>query len=540
MEDNLRFVTTTDVIGCAGITFNNELVILQYEDLANALMENGRPDLIRHFACPVVGRDGDGGIKSVSWYTTLKGDGIGLFDGVTNPVDAIESLRSVITDLGQFLKNPTFGPLLARAMVVPCQDDILNISGEIVFVKWGFVPDTVGQSVQDLRAHWSKTLGSLTGYPLTFIESDARTEDPIDSLKAKDKIAEEEIDSVNTPELPEMIADVITVAPLVQKDFPWYQRGSTWGICAVLLLLCGMLLAWLIGPIGNPSSHYAVALKDQAARNKALERQRAVLSKSLQGTPCPTDLPDEYGWLADPNESLDAPANKYHTGDSQDDSNSLVKSQIEIIKAATVLVQTDKGSGSAFFVNPSFLMTNRHVVEGSTDILLISKNLDKPVRAVVKAMSTAAGEDFALLEVPSGAVPNSVSLVFSDKVDVITPVRAAGYPGFDLIEDKGYRDFRVNGDLSKAPGITVTTGEVCKYYQEDRPRRIVHTAIVSFGNSGGPLLDFAGRVVGINTAIRLDKKSTRQANYALGSHSIVDFLKKNGITAKTDFSSAEE
>ncbi len=56
-----------------------------------------------------------------------------------------------------------------------------------------------------------------------------------------------------------------------------------------------------------------------------------------------------------------------------------------------------------------------------------------------------------------------------------------------------------------------------------------HSAEISPGNSGGPLVDECGRVVGVNTFAVVDGA---QAKYALSSADLAAYLKQNGITAR--------
>ncbi|GEO81717.1 S1C family serine protease [Pararhodospirillum oryzae] len=190
------------------------------------------------------------------------------------------------------------------------------------------------------------------------------------------------------------------------------------------------------------------------------------------------------------------------------------------------------GMGSGFFVGPGLLLTNRHVVENSDGtVVVLNKKVGHPLRATVKSATESSdpgGPDFALIDVPEArALP---TLSFSTTAERMQAVIAAGFPSLVTETDEAFRAL-LNGDAHQIPEVSFTEGIVTARQNEGGTAILLHSAAISPGNSGGPLIDLCGRVVGINTFVRAEE-TYRRMNYALGAQAATAFMAANGVTPR--------
>ena len=207
------------------------------------------------------------------------------------------------------------------------------------------------------------------------------------------------------------------------------------------------------------------------------------------------------------------------------------------LEQATALVMTDKGTGTGFFISDKLLITNRHVVESAAggNLFVTSRALGLKRRATVlrvTAGSTPGGADFALVLVDDG--PGPASLGLGTTIEKLATVVAAGYPGLAIRSDPEFARL-LAGDGTAAPDLNFTQGAVQSLTQRPgNPSLIVHSASTLKGNSGGPLVDMCGRVVGVNTFIALDEKQAGRLSYALGAEALLAFLREAAGAAQGD------
>ena len=142
--------------------------------------------------------------------------------------------------------------------------------------------------------------------------------------------------------------------------------------------------------------------------------------------------------------------------------------------------------GSGFIISSDgFIVTNNHVVEGA-DVIRVNiggKN-KKDDLLEAEVIGTDPETDLALLKVKADNLP-FLRFGDSDALEVGEWVVAIGSPlGLD---------HTVTAGIVSAKGRNIQSGSYDDYLQTD--------ASINRGNSGGPLLNMAGEVVGINTAI---------------------------------------
>jgi len=141
-------------------------------------------------------------------------------------------------------------------------------------------------------------------------------------------------------------------------------------------------------------------------------------------------------------------------------------------------------SGSGFVLSPDgFIATNDHVVAGASKIEVRFLDGNKLEAEIVGRDRTS---DLALIKVSPGDPLVTAPLGDSDQIRVGDWVVAIGNPyGFE---------HSVTVGILSAKGRTLNMSNYDDFLQTD--------ASINPGNSGGPLIDTAGRVIGINSAIR--------------------------------------
>ncbi len=161
--------------------------------------------------------------------------------------------------------------------------------------------------------------------------------------------------------------------------------------------------------------------------------------------------------------------------------------------------QTGQGVGTGFVVDPDgVIVTNCHVVEGATKITVFT-SAEKPDRYQARLIGADCEHDIAVLKVDASGLA-SVQLGDSSTLQLGQEVVALGYAlaleGGPTVTD-GIISSLDRTIRAQDPGCTTSCGS-------DRVRTYTNAiqtdAAINHGNSGGPLVDMRGQVVGINSA----------------------------------------
>jgi 2-alkenal reductase len=173
------------------------------------------------------------------------------------------------------------------------------------------------------------------------------------------------------------------------------------------------------------------------------------------------------------------------------------------------LPSSSEVSGSGVFIsNEGYLLTNYHVVEDANNLYII---LSDGSESDVSLIGYDMYADLAVLK-SEGNVPAVAILGNSEALDPGETVIAIGSPLGD------FKNSVTTGVVS-ATGRSIDTGE--GYKIED----LIQTdAAINQGNSGGPLVNLAGEVIGLNTLIVRSSRSGTAAEglgFAVSANSIV-------------------
>jgi hypothetical protein len=221
--------------------------------------------------------------------------------------------------------------------------------------------------------------------------------------------------------------------------------------------------------------------------------------------------------------------------------------------------EKDFGWGSGFYIGNGKIVTNHHVVDMPNRNFLVvgRKNAKDSIELRDATVMWADKElDIAILQVPE--IKSERLTLANAPIKKGSRAYAIGFPASASLPKENLDEF-VALLLSERRGViknlasslvqildpTVNSGEIRKITRRKwMPNHAItlsvidHDVNIGHGNSGGPLLDECGRVIGINTAV---KDLTLADNVKLSSsiHELIDILEQEKIPAQISNTSAE-
>ncbi|CAI3937001.1 Periplasmic serine protease [Commensalibacter communis] len=504
------------------IGFNDRSIYEYYEQISQILRTNC-PKIC--LAEPTVTVSKDPKQSFISWYIDTKTEPQLPSEAEQDYIN--QQISEAVSSLSQaYSQDSKESKLLKAALHLQDKQDILIADDKIILKNWG---------IQSL----ANTQGSgLSLFPLTpFQDKNADTE----STSSLNDVPDDSI-------VPKEAASDIKHNLNNSKKFVGLKGGLplfiTRLVAAILFFIIGFLLGWRILYAERPTKIAKVPVIEAQElvrkkpeieqKNKALEDEIKKLEEQLKTPPC--DL-DKSRAAPELNKSLD-----HSSAPMKSNGQNFQGSLPELLEKSTVFIlvkgQDEDGdqtisSGSGFFITPDLIVTNRHVVENAENntVLVTNKALGQLKAAHIVSTSDHSEDvnsfDLAVLKIEDA--PPQQPLVFSLEAQPLQTVVAAGYPGIIIRQDGALKKL-AQGDVNAIPGVVLTKGEVNAIQENAKGEKVIpHSAMVSPGNSGGELVDLCGRVVGVNTFVTMDSKTSSHSNYAQKSDSIIRALQAANI-----------
>ncbi|MBO7143811.1 MAG: SUMF1/EgtB/PvdO family nonheme iron enzyme [Salinivirgaceae bacterium] len=161
-------------------------------------------------------------------------------------------------------------------------------------------------------------------------------------------------------------------------------------------------------------------------------------------------------------------------------------------------------SGSGIVIADKYIATNNHVVEDAQSLVVCGIGGDFNTTYKLQVVAVDKNNDLAIVKIVDekfkgfGMLPYGFNF---STVDVGTEIFALGYPKTDMM---GNEVKVTNGIINSKTGFQ---GDVTKYQM---------SATVDHGNSGGPVFDYKGNLIGISQSI-IGNEHARNVNYAVKS-----------------------
>jgi S1-C subfamily serine protease len=201
-----------------------------------------------------------------------------------------------------------------------------------------------------------------------------------------------------------------------------------------------------------------------------------------------------------------------------------VRAKLEKVVAARAAASAPKpkekalaSTGTGFYISPDTIVTNFHVVNGCAELRLHKSGGDL---GTAQVLATSRADDLAALRTEASA-KSFLRLRVGAPIKAAEPVLVFGYPLAEALSSAGNTTV---GNVTALAGL----GDDSRYIQI--------SAAVQPGNSGGPAIDEAGRLMGVVVAklnalaiARLTGDIPQNVNFAIKVGTLASFLEAHGL-----------
>ncbi len=547
-----RLLLKTDLAGLQPLILRGQPVQALYQRLADQLAAKGAPAAL--FAEPI------SGAGAISWYGEAAGEPQPLPSlSSARRAEAEAALTRQLQALEPLLDDAEIGPLLRRALVLANADSILVLDGQIILTGWGLAPRDIAEDQAALAGQMRRVLGPysqrLGAAPDNFLAAGPIPVQAPPPAAAPPAMPARAAPPTPPPPLPPVPA----MAPAPRQPM---GGSALWllpllALVALIFLALGFWLAWTHLQRDLAGREISVSVVDDAATRNAIRLQRETneaLERDLErmrrlaATPNVCTPEGPLGLNPPPERQpvrpeAVPPAVPQQQGEAPRPFNG---SLAHLLEHATVMIASAGpagiGHGSGFFISGDTILTNAHVVQQAdpNQIFVMSRAMGRAVKAQLVSMTRGAGggavepgmPDFALLKLPQ-AVPGAQPLALTPTADKLLDVVAAGYPASVVQVEQGMQELQ-QGRLGTPPELVLTRGSISTIQRLENGLIVMpHSADISPGNSGGPLVDTCGRVVGINTFVSFATQVADRVKYAQKTESLLPWLQQQNVQAAT-------
>lgn len=180
------------------------------------------------------------------------------------------------------------------------------------------------------------------------------------------------------------------------------------------------------------------------------------------------------------------------------------------------LPSSGKSSGTGFFVSSNgYIITNNHVVEGARNIKVTKVNGDSYKKYNAKVEVSDKQNDLAIIKITDPSFSSIGVLPYTFKFMAANVGEDCFVLGYPLVSTMGTDIKLTNGIISSRTGFN---GSVSEYQM---------TAPVQPGNSGGPLFDKSGNIIGVVCAKHTGAENAGYAVKASYIRNLVELLSQN-------------